>query len=839
MQKPVGFRIVGEGHTMKTWNPEANQIFLNAIEIDDPEGQRQYVIDACRSDRQLFKRVESLLRSHVSAGQFLGAADQDTKCQDRPSTRPYSGKQVPEFFRPGKRFADQFQICKIIGQGGMGIVALAEQVEPIRRQVAIKISRPNCLTNEFAARFDQERRVLAMMDHPNIAKVLEAGFFVPGTGRIDRIDAGRQKTHHAFLVMEFVEGKPIHQFCDERKLNLKERVRLIIQVGKAVQHAHAKGIVHRDLKPSNILVSEVDRQAVTKVIDFGIAKPIEAKPGDSRQTGQFQLIGTLDYMSPEQSRFEGEVDARSDVYSLGAVLFELLTGSVSLQRKSDHGDPLLAAINQLQNDDPSLPSLRTKRLEDLETVAFRRRASAKKLPKLLRGDLDWITLKALHRDPEQRYQSIGQLVDELERYLSNEPVSASAPTWRYRLGKAYARNRLATVMAASFVLLLIVGIIGTSIGFVQAAFYASQAQSNEQRVGELLSESYEQTARAAIRRGQWRVVERALKAAILHRGHLSFSEQLLQLHSLVGQNRIGEFESAVTSLSLETASNVEEAQFKLWLAELKLFRGEHNDHFDLVREAIDLGLPQDDHFYAQSLLAESTVESINCLDDCLAVNPFHFRANQNQIVTHISLGRFQKARSHLDRARLLFPDDSMLIVAESCIDVFQGRSELALDRVTNSPLIATNRKDDFLGLLKDLDNICNGINTAIKQRQRTKVALRDSGFFSAHHNLGKTFQSGWLRIPARLQQNVSRTTRAVGQAMVRRKIPGTFEQLYKAGQLHPDGLVFLLEGTLCAASQGLGICDQLLRPCSEALKLFFRRQTKSHAWLDHDRNKSR
>ena len=303
----------------------------------------------------------------------------------------------------------RYKLLEIIGEGGFGTVWMAEQTEPVRRRVALKIIKLGMDTRQVVARFEAERQALALMDHPNIARVF---------------DAGATEVGRPFFVMELVRGVAITEFCDARQLNTRERLELFIPICQAVQHAHQKGVIHRDLKPSNILVTEQDGRPVPKVIDFGVAKAIEEPLTDKTLFTRFhQFLGTPAYMSPEQAGLGGlDVDTRSDIYSLGVLLYELLTGRTPF-------DPQLARagyeriLQTIREQEPPRPSTRLSSLkrEDLVAIAGRRREEPEHLHKLVRGDLDWIVLKALEKDRTRRYESANGLAADLRRYLDDEP----------------------------------------------------------------------------------------------------------------------------------------------------------------------------------------------------------------------------------------------------------------------------------------------------------------------------------------------------------------------------------------------------------------------------------
>jgi serine/threonine protein kinase len=335
----------------------------------------------------------------------------------------------------------RYRLLSKLGEGGMGQVWLAEQAEPVQRRVALKLIRTGRYDRSALARFDLERRSLAIMEHPAIAKVFDA----------DSTPEGQP-----YFVMEYVAGLPITTYCDQKRLNTRERIALFIRVCEGVQHAHQKAIIHRDLKPSNVLVVEVDGKPQPRIIDFGIAKPAEQIQGETMVTGLGGMVGTPGYMSPEQADPSiSDVDTRSDVYSLGVILYELLSGALPFDPRKWRSRPFDEVLRELREDDPPGPSTKISTDDHLSaTAAERRNTDPKQLLSVLRGDLDWITLKAVERDRNRRYATPLELAADLEHYLKNEPVSARPASRGYRLKKYVQRNRVGVTAAAALLLML-------------------------------------------------------------------------------------------------------------------------------------------------------------------------------------------------------------------------------------------------------------------------------------------------------------------------------------------------------------------------------------------------
>ncbi|HKB06514.1 MAG TPA: protein kinase [Gemmataceae bacterium] len=378
--------------------------------------------------------------------------------------------------RPGVRIAGRYKLLELVGEGGMGTVWMAEQTEPVRRSVAVKLIKPGMDSRQILVRFEAERQALALMDHPNIAKVLDAGAAADG---------------RPFFVMELVNGVPITRYCDERHLTPRQRLELFIPVCQAVQHAHQKGVIHRDLKPSNILVALYDDRPVPKVIDFGVAKAAGMQLTEETVHTSFgAVVGTVDYMSPEQATFNQlDVDTRSDIYSLGVLLYELLTGTTPLDRRRLKETPLLELLRIIREDDTVRPSTRLSTVEELPAIAAKRGVEPKKLSGLVRGELDWIVMKALEKDRARRYETANGFAADVWRYLHDEPVLACPPSTIYRLRKFVRRYR-GPVLAASVVALALVGgIIGTTWGMIRATSARTEAVHETEQKKAALAEA--------------------------------------------------------------------------------------------------------------------------------------------------------------------------------------------------------------------------------------------------------------------------------------------------------------------------------------------------------------
>jgi serine/threonine protein kinase len=423
---------------------------LFAAVLEKPAAERAAFLDqACAGDAALRNRVEALLRSHEEAGSFLEkppAGDTSDADAGRWISSPAELGTGPQPERPGMRIGP-YKLLQQIGEGGMGAVWVAEQTEPVKRRVALKVIKPGMDSAQILARFEAERQALALMDHTHIAKVLDAG----------TSDAGRP-----YFVMELVKGVPITKYCDELNLPIRERLALFVPVCQAIQHAHQKGIIHRDLKPSNVLIAMQDGKPVAKVIDFGVAKALHQKLTERTLMTEFgALVGTLEYMSPEQAELSAmDIDTRADVYALGVLLYELLTGSTPLDRKRLRSAAFSEMLRIIREEEPPRPSTRlTQSKESLASLAAHRRTEPARLTKEVRGELDWIVMKALEKDRTRRYEAASGLANDVERYLHDEPVEACPPSTAYRLHKFARRNKAALGTAALVAAALIIGTV--------------------------------------------------------------------------------------------------------------------------------------------------------------------------------------------------------------------------------------------------------------------------------------------------------------------------------------------------------------------------------------------
>jgi eukaryotic-like serine/threonine-protein kinase len=496
-------------------------LFHQALAAEDPLA----FLAASGAEPEVRVRVERLLAAHADLT-APGGLEDNGETATFPVTRTTDDPDSPS---AGSVISDKYTLVQEIGRGGMGTVWLAHQTAPIKRLVAVKLIKPGMDTRTVLARFDAERQALAVMDHPNIAKVFDGGTTAGG---------------RPFFAMELVRGQPITEFCDGRHLSPRERLELFVPVCAAVQHAHQKGIIHRDLKPRNVLVALYDGRPVPKVIDFGIAKATGPQLIDQTLvTGFGAVVGTPEYMSPEQAELtQLDIDTRADIYALGVLLYELLTGTTPLDRKRLRASAVFEMLRQVRETDPPRPSDRLSSSDTLPSIAANRQMEPRQLSRMVKGELDWIVMKCLEKDRTRRYETANGLARDVERYLANEPVEARPSSVGYRVRKFVRRNRGPVLAASLAVVCLLAGVVGTSLGLVEARRQRNQAEvaqaaerDERDRTAAALGREHEALAArtvaldelAAEKRQSDRALERERQTAYLHRVTLAHREWLM------------------------------------------------------------------------------------------------------------------------------------------------------------------------------------------------------------------------------------------------------------------------------------------------------------------------
>jgi eukaryotic-like serine/threonine-protein kinase len=524
-------------------------LFAAALEQGTPAERAAFLDEACSGDVAMRQRMEALLQSHEH-DEFLGTPAVK-QLAEQPNVPRLPAELLQATFDeptatkcPGTMIGP-YKLLQPIGEGGMGTVYMAEQTQPVRRIVAIKLIKPGMDSRQVLARFGAERQALALMDHPNIARVF---------------DAGTTDARLPYFVMELVKGIPITRFCDERRLTLRERLELAIPVCQAVQHAHQKGVIHRDLKPSNVLIALYDGKPVPKVIDFGVAKATGPRLTDQTLYTEFgAVVGTLEYMSPEQAELNQlDIDTRSDIYSLGVLLYELLTGSTPLEHRRINQSMFLEVLRLIREEESPRPSLRLSTTDELPSIAARRDVEPRKLSGLVRGELDWIVMKALEKDRARRYETASGLAADLRRYLDDEPVQACPPSALYRFGK-FARRNKPTLIASG----LIVAAMAATVGMLAVSNVLITREKNQKEEALVNARISEKNAmeHELIAHREFSSAQRSLAQQALETGRTAFDR------GQVGQGllwTLQSWRSAIAARDL-TWQHVARANLSAWL----------------------------------------------------------------------------------------------------------------------------------------------------------------------------------------------------------------------------------------------------------------------------------
>jgi serine/threonine protein kinase len=544
--------------------PKLRELFSKALECQTAEEQAAFLAQACQGDAESRAQVEELLQAHREAGSFL----------QEPSAGHGATVDVPPVQERPCTVIGPYKLLERIGEGGMGTVWMAQQTEPVKRLVAVKLIKAGMDSRQVIARFEAERQALALMDHPNIARVLDAG--TTGAGR-------------PYFVMDLVKGVPITRYCDEHHLTPRQRLELFIAICQAVQHAHQKGVIHRDLKPSNVLVALYDGKPVPKVIDFGVAKAAgQVLTDKTLVTGFGAVVGTPEYMSPEQATLDNQdVDTRSDVYSLGVLLYELLTGTTPLEHHRLKAVGLLEALRVIREEEAPTLSDRLSTTAELPAVAANRGTEPAALTRLVRGELDWIVMKALEKDRARRYPTANAFAADLQRYLADEPVLACPPSAAYRFRK-FARRYRGTVLAGAVILVLLCGgVVGTTAGLIQAD-QAWRQQAEQRRIAEWERDEKERAREKAVahlqtaRRAMERMLARISKDGVAFEPRLEGIWRDLLQESLTFYQQLDQTQGDDPALQQELAS----AYHRLGVAYHRL--GERGRALQMERQAIGI-----------------------------------------------------------------------------------------------------------------------------------------------------------------------------------------------------------------------------------------------------------
>ena len=605
-------------------------IFDAAMEFENRAERDAYVSKACGDDKMLLAGVRALLEYH-DASAFLDAPilESDVTLDDSPISEA-----------PGTVIG-RYKLLENIGEGGMAIVYMAEQAEPIRRKVALKIIKLGMDTKQVIARFEAERQALAMMDHPNIAKVL---------------DAGATETGRPYFVMELVTGVSITEYCDKNNLSTKDRLALFIQVCNAIQHAHQKGIIHRDIKPSNVMVTHQDGKPVPKVIDFGIAKAIHQKLTEKTLFTRYaHIIGTPAYMSPEQAELSDvDIDTRSDIYSLGVLLYELLTGTTPFSEKELRKAGYIEMQRVIRNQEPVRPSTKLSTLgQTLTDIAKHRSATPDVLTKTVRGDLDWIVMKTLEKDRARRYETANGLAEDVRRHLDHEPVLARGPSAAYCLRRFMRRHRSQTIAALALLVVACAAAIILSM-WRRDRLQLDQAEGFRHRG--ILSQAREQYAKADR--------DAALETIqpILRSRHVGPEAQLLYAGILVDNRRSDEAIVILTDL-LNKPPEIAGAAHSLLARILWENESPNAEKFKQIEEhrrKAEALLPETaEAYFLRATTAVTIKEQLASLDKALQLDPGHYEARRLRAFTYYASRKYEKMKDDALGMAILRPRDPL------------------------------------------------------------------------------------------------------------------------------------------------------------------------------------
>ena len=718
-------------------------LFAQALEIGSAAERAEFLERTCGNDRALRAGVEALLRAHERSGDLLDLPESAAMTSDLPAAECTGAVVGP------------YKLLESIGEGGMGTVWMAEQTEPIRRRVAVKVVKEGMDSRQVLARFDAERQALALMDHPNIARVL---------------DAGQTPSGRPYFVMELVKGKPITRYCDDNRLSVRERLELFGDVCRAVQHAHQKGVIHRDLKPANVLVAPYDGKPVVKVIDFGLAKATGQRLTDKTLfTGFGTLVGTPEYMSPEQAEVNNQdVDTRSDVYSLGVLLYELLTGSTPLTRKRMKEAALLEVLRVIREVDPPKPSTRLSESKDsLPAISAQRQTEPAALTKLVRGDLDWIVMRALEKDRNRRYESAGALAADVHHSLWDEPVVACPPSAGYRLRKFLRRHKRGAGVAAAMLALVLAG---TAVSITQAVRATLAEAATSAALGEVTTEKGKtEAALAEAREALDVLIDDVVEVVFTRQPSLDEAEKAFL------RKVLERYEAVAPQMGPTPESRFLRAKGQFKVAHLRELIGESAEAAAGYREAAALLRLLAREFHENAEYRHKLARTLGNLGILLA-----------------TMGQEKKAEEAFREGIEL----RTRLARESRADT-KYRSELAHNYNDLANLL--QRREDYAGAAKAYDKAL--------EVQETVVA--DAGDTPAHRGL------------ARIRSNVGQLLRMQGKCADAEK---RYEQAIRVQEEYRDRPPALprTRRELADSYHGLGIVRAELRRMDEAEKLFRR-----------------
>jgi eukaryotic-like serine/threonine-protein kinase len=718
------------------------------LALNTPEAERADLLDReCAGKPELRDRVEALLRADA----------QPDIAPDLPGDT--TGSPQEPIGAVGVLIAGKYKLLEAIGEGGMGSVWLAIQTEPVKRRVAVKIIKAGMDSKAVLARFEAERQALAVMDHPNIAKILDGGLH----------------ENRPFFVMELVKGVPITEYCDACKLTPRERLELFVPVCQAIQHAHQKGIIHRDIKPSNVMIALYDDKPVPKVIDFGLAKATGGSLTNlSLNTAFGAIVGTPQYMSPEQATLNNlDIDTRSDIYSLGILLYELLAGSPPFKRAELETAGLMEILRVVREEEPPKPSTKLSTAEALPSLSANRRSEPKMLTRLLRNELDWIVMKALEKDRRRRYETANGFAADINRYLNGEAVQAHPPSSAYRLKKFLRKNRGPVLAASVVIVALIAGIAGTTLGLIRAerARAAEAARAEGERQAKLDAEA------------QKAIAEKRAEGEFLAKNDA-------EAQKAVAQTRLREYQKA-TELALS------------------------------IFDDVDIRKVKDGSQTLEAILAKRLIKTAEQLNAQAIGDPLIVAELQNRLaVTLLNLGFADPAIELLTAARQtsierLGPDDpETLIRASNLAEAYQaaGKRDLALPLLEEtlktrksklgpdhpSTLISMNNLAHAYGQAGRLDMALPLLEETLKLR-RAKLGLDHPQTLNSMGNLGMGYmKAGKLDLALPLLEETLKLRKA------------------QLGPDHPDTLVSM--SNLAHAYGDAGKLDLALPLCEETLK---------------------